>query len=816
MTFKLVPTGTESSAASLPGTRGTPLGAAPPGLTLVLPAYNEARAIAHSVRDAAAALGGLGIPYEVLVVDDGSTDETAAIAGAVAREVPHIRVVSLEKNAGYGAALRHGFQAARFDLLAFTDADGQFDLRELSRLLPRAQQFDMVCGFRIDRQDHWTRILYSRGYNLLVRTLLGTRVRDCDCALKIFRRDQILALDLESTGFFFNAELLTKARLAGQTVTEVGVSHFPRVRGESKVSILHIFPVFATLIRFWWSKVLFSRPDPAVKIPVRGRARWAAGILLALSASGLLLPRLSYPLIDPDESRYAEISREMLESGDYVVPTRFGKPYLDKPPLLYWLTAASFWQFGTSESSARLVPALAAMLTVVATYALGARLIGYAAAWLGALSMLSCFAFLISGRFVFIDTLLMLCTTVSLLTGYLAGRGTNLDLRWWSGSALACALGVLAKGPVAGVLCLPPLLACRWLTGTPAIRVRHWALFGAIVGLVAAPWFFLVNARQADFLTDFFWRHHVNRFVEGLSHTEPWWYYLPVLLVGMLPCSMLFPATVAFLSDRGASTRRWRTWDIGFMVLTVVWPFVFFSASSCKLPPYLLPTVPFICLIVGRGLESILSGTVDQPFLRFVRQRSPQHLIVFLVASAFICGAVDFFVLNGRAAGRGPHWLILAGFGTLLAVAAPLGELRRGLVPWAVTAALAVMSMGVAMLDFYPGLATMRSKVSPVIELCRDEISRSTPVLCYSLAHEADSLAFHFGLQQVQNFEAVELDEIVSALNRTPESIVVAGASGIEALRARLPDSVQFVERGQYQHIVVSVCTAAPSVADRR
>jgi len=813
---QIYPVSPESSAPAPPTPSATPSRAVRPGLTLVLPAFNEAHAIEHSVRDAAAALANLGIPYEVLVVDDGSTDETAVIVGGLVRELPQVRVLSLGKNAGYGAALRHGFRAAQFELLAFTDADGQFDLRELSRLLPLAQSFDMVCGYRIDRQDHWTRLVYSWGYNLLVRLLLGTRVRDCDCALKIFRRDQILALELESNGFFFNGELLAKARLAGHTVTEVGVSHFPRVRGESKVSILHIFPVFATLLRFWWSKVLFSRPDPAVKIPVRGRARWAAGILLALSATGLLLPKLSYPLIDPDESRYAEISREMLESRDFVLPTRFGKPYLDKPPLLYWLTAASFYQFGISESSARLVPALAAMLTIVATYALGARLIGYAAAWLGGLSMLSCFGFLISGRFVFIDTLLMLFTTISLLTGYLAGRGTRLNLWWWSVSAAACGLGVLAKGPVAGVLCLPPLLACGWLTESRAIRLKHWALFGTIAGAVALPWFLLVNARQPDFLADFFWRHHVNRFVMGLSHTEPWWYYVPVLLIGMLPCSLLFPATAAFLCDRGKSTRPWRSWDVGFMVLTVLWIVVFFSGSSCKLPPYLLPAVPFVCLIMGRGLESILSGTVENPFLCFVRQRSPQHLIVFLVAAAVIGGGVDLIALDGQAAGRGPHWLILAGVGALLAVASPLGLLRRGLVPWAVTGALAVMSMGVAMLDFYPGVATIRSKVSPVIDLCHEEINRSTPVICYSLAHEADSLAFHVGLRQVQNYEAVELEEMVSALNKAPEHIVVAGASGLDALRARLPAGVKLVERGQYQHIFVGVCTVTPSVAERR
>src|SRR5258708_29019840 len=175
----------------------------------------------------------------------------------------------------------------------------------------------------------------------------------------------------------------------------------------------------------------------------------------------------------------------MLEWGYFVVRTRLGKPYLDKPPLLYWLTATSFRLFGVSEASARLVPALSAILTVVITYALGARLVGYAAAWLGSLSMLSCFGFLMSGRFVFIDTVLTCFTTISLLTGYLACRERDVNGWLWSLSAGACALGILAKGPVAGGLCLPPLVARRLLARPPALRPKNWAPFAALAGLPA-------------------------------------------------------------------------------------------------------------------------------------------------------------------------------------------------------------------------------------------------------------------------------------------------------------------------------------------
>jgi len=815
------PASASSPGATSQGADGSPA-VSRPGLSLIIPAYNESQAIRHSIRAAAAALAELGIPYELIVVNDGSNDDTAAIAGLEADELPCVRVLSTPENVGYGGALRYGFREARFDFLAFTDADGQFDLRELARLLVPAKEYDLVCGYRIDRQDHWSRKLYSRGYNLLVRALLGTRVRDCDCALKIFRRAQIDQLCLQSNDFFINAELLTKARLSGLTVTEVGVHHYPRLQGESKVSLGHIFPVLKTLLRFWWSKILFSSEEPvsfekpAVADTVSHGARWAACFLLGLISCLLILPNLSYPLIDPDEGRYAEISREMLESGDYVVPTQFGKPYLDKPPLLYWLTAASFQVFGISETSARLVPALSALLTIAAVYGFGSRLFGHTTAALAGLGLVSCGGFLISGRFVFIDTLLTLFTTVGLLAGCLACRRATLHTGWWAVSGLACALGTLAKGPIAVVLCIPPLIAARWLTGLPAVRMKHWAWFAGIVGLLTIPWFLMVDARQHGFLFDFVWTHHFNRFRTGLAHEEAWWYYIPVLLIGMAPCSIFFPAVGTFLLESSNAARARRSWDLGLLVLAAGWTLLLFSLSACKLPPYVLPAIPLICLVVGRGLEVILYGQVNNRFLNFVRQNSPRHIIFTMLAAALITGGIDLMALDGFAAGRATHWAILIAAGAVLAAGSQL-RLWRGIGPsWAAALLLVVADMGMAVLDFYPGVATWRSTIHPVVEICHAEIDRSTPVVCYALAHEADSLAFRLGCRQVQNYESHEADAAVDALTRVPENIVLAHTSEVHDLYSRMPPGLTLLELGRHQHVFIGVCTAQPHVATRK
>ena len=235
-----------------------------PALSLVLPAYNEAAVIARAIAEAETALARLFDQFEILVVDDGSTDGTAQIVRSGLNDAPHTKLIRHPENRGYGAALRTGFEAASADLIAFTDADCQFDLLDLGPMAKLADAVPIVAGYRHNRQDSRRRCFYSRGYNLLTRTLLGTRVRDCDCALKVFRREVLAKLLPNSRGFFVNAEMLTRARLLNLDVAEVPVTHRPRIGGESKVSLLDIPRTLRTMLSFWWKHLVRgTKREPA-------------------------------------------------------------------------------------------------------------------------------------------------------------------------------------------------------------------------------------------------------------------------------------------------------------------------------------------------------------------------------------------------------------------------------------------------------------------------------------------------------------------------------------------------------------------------
>jgi len=224
-----------------------------PRLSYFFPAHNEEANLEGLVAEALETLPSLADTFEIIAVDDGSKDGTPALADELAARHPDVvRAVHHPTNLGYGAALRSGFGAARYELVAFTDGDRQFKIVDLGRLTARLAQPDhpdVVVGSRIERADPALRIAYARAYRLANRVFFGLKVTDVDCACKLFRREALEGLRVESGGAFFSAELLIKLRAAGRTVVEVGVPHYPRTAGSATGARPAV--VFRAVRDFW-------------------------------------------------------------------------------------------------------------------------------------------------------------------------------------------------------------------------------------------------------------------------------------------------------------------------------------------------------------------------------------------------------------------------------------------------------------------------------------------------------------------------------------------------------------------------------------
>ncbi|HMJ32355.1 MAG TPA: glycosyltransferase family 2 protein [Baekduia sp.] len=211
-----------------------------PGLTVVLPCFDEAPNIAAAIDDARSAAARSAEEHEIVVVDDGSSDGTAEIARDVARDVPHVVVVQHGQNRGYGAAFVSGLRAARMPWVLLTDADLQFDLNQLDQFVPLTAEADFLLGWRIHRQDPMRRRVNAAAWNWLVRRTFDLRVRDVDCAFKLIRRDAVAGVPLTSSGAMISTELLVRARARGARVRELGVEHRPRVAGEQSGADLRV------------------------------------------------------------------------------------------------------------------------------------------------------------------------------------------------------------------------------------------------------------------------------------------------------------------------------------------------------------------------------------------------------------------------------------------------------------------------------------------------------------------------------------------------------------------------------------------------
>jgi glycosyltransferase involved in cell wall biosynthesis len=202
-------------------------------VSLFFPMFNEEGNIGQAVAAALEVLGSVAVACEVIVIDDGSVDQTGTIADRLAAADTRVRVVHHVQNRGYGAALRSGFAAARYPLVVLVDGDNQFDLRELPILLGALTTCDVVSGYRITRRDPWIRRLNGFLYNRLAKLLFDISIRDVNCGFKVYRRDLLERLlpALRSTGALINVEMLARTRKLGVTVGEVGVHHYPRETG---------------------------------------------------------------------------------------------------------------------------------------------------------------------------------------------------------------------------------------------------------------------------------------------------------------------------------------------------------------------------------------------------------------------------------------------------------------------------------------------------------------------------------------------------------------------------------------------------------
>jgi glycosyltransferase involved in cell wall biosynthesis len=222
-------------------------------ISIVLPAHNEEENILEAIRQAMDAAESVSPEQEVVVVDDGSADRTAAITADLASRDSRIRLVRHERNRGYGAAVRSGIDAARMDWVLLTDADLQFDLAQLPEFARYTREASMVVGYRANRQDPLLRRINARGWNAIVDFLFHLSVRDVDAAFKLIRRNTLAGLDLVSTGATIDAELLAKATERGASLVELPVRHLPRVAGTASGANLRVIArAFSELFHVWW------------------------------------------------------------------------------------------------------------------------------------------------------------------------------------------------------------------------------------------------------------------------------------------------------------------------------------------------------------------------------------------------------------------------------------------------------------------------------------------------------------------------------------------------------------------------------------
>jgi len=223
-------------------------------LSVFFPCYNEAGNIENTTEKAIKILNDLKIEYEILIINDGSTDTTLKVAKNLENKYPQVKVID-QPNGGSGMALRAGFENSQYDTIVYNDGDGQFDFSEVSKFIEQLSSSDLIIGYRISRQDPFFRLLFAKGWALALFLFFGLNLKDVDCGFKMVKKEVLKTIPkLESTrGGMINAELAIKTKKFGFNISQVGVHHYPRQAGVPTGANLDvIITSFKEVFKLWW------------------------------------------------------------------------------------------------------------------------------------------------------------------------------------------------------------------------------------------------------------------------------------------------------------------------------------------------------------------------------------------------------------------------------------------------------------------------------------------------------------------------------------------------------------------------------------
>jgi 4-amino-4-deoxy-L-arabinose transferase-like glycosyltransferase len=542
-----------------------------------------------------------------------------------------------------------------------------------------------------------------------------------------------------------------------------------------------------------------------VSSPRSVRALAGGAGVLALALVLFFFHLGTYGLWEPDEARYAEIAREMLASHSFIVPHLNYVPYIEKPPLLYWLTSGSIALFGVNEFAARFVNAAAALTAVVATYLFALLSFDDRRALLSGAVLSTSVLYAVMAQVLTTDMLLTAATSIAMFAFFLQWREGG---RWWVVCYLAMGAGVLTKGPVGAVLPLITAAIFLWneRQWRGAIRRFHLLAGLMITGAVSLPWFMAITIQEPGFFNFYFVGEHLRRFLEPrYSHGEPIYYYVPVLVGGFLPWTLAIPL-IPWRSLEREPARR-------FCLIAASTVLILFSVASAKLVPYILPAFPFVAVAAADGLMAFAKsdGTCSINTSVRIRATTAPHAdsrrLIVMTSVLMLAGLAVLAVAYDAGRFKSPYpgmvqpvlyvsgaTIVVCAFASSAAFWNRRFEAGLALLIGTAAATMVIISYGRIMIEptrSYATLARSIARLAPGARLvCYPRYIESLPFYCrrrvilvgakteltYGAAHAPDAARFFF----------TERDDLLRLWKEPEESVFVIDRGAMGQIQGQL------------------------------